>query len=268
MKKGYLLWLFAAGLLLLPLPAAADTYYIARGGETVARVAQALSLDGSLLALINDRTEEEEPAAGALLRLPEEPCLRYIAGEGDTVGLLAAAYGVSPAELAAQNGLSAGDVPAPGQELLIPLAEEAAAAAAAAVEAPVRAVRTESPDYSWPVMGVVTSPFGARWGSFHYGADIAVDAGTPVGAADAGRVTEAGWKSDDYGYTVMLDHGGGRETLYAHASALAVSAGDWVEAGQTVAYAGSTGNSTGPHVHFELRVDGVCVDPLPYLPRL
>jgi len=84
--------------------------------------------------------------------------------------------------------------------------------------------------------------------------------------AAAGVVIESGWKNDSYGYAVMIDHGNGRQTLYGHCSSVVAEVGDWVETGQTVALVGSTGNSTGPHVHFEIRLDGVCVDPLLYLP--
>jgi len=116
----------------------------------------------------------------------------------------------------------------------------------------------------WPVSGPVTSPFGMRWGRMHEGIDIAVPSGTPVHAAAAGRVVYAGWMSG-YGNLVALDHGGGLSTAYGHNTSLAVSVGEDVDAGQVIAYSGSTGHSTGPHVHFEVRVNGEPVDPLRYL---
>ena len=122
----------------------------------------------------------------------------------------------------------------------------------------------------WPVNGVITSPYGYRthpiFGTtiYHSGIDIGVDYGTPVQAADGGTVVEAGWGSG-YGYAVVIDHGNGLSTLYGHNQELAVSAGQSVSQGQVIAYAGSTGNSTGPHVHFEVRANGDPVDPQGYV---
>jgi murein DD-endopeptidase MepM/ murein hydrolase activator NlpD len=124
---------------------------------------------------------------------------------------------------------------------------------------------------SWPVANpVVTSEFGYRthpiYGNrrLHAGIDLNAYTGMPVMAAAAGTVVTAGWMSG-YGYTVVIDHGGALATLYAHNSALAVSPGQQVSRGQRIASAGSTGNSTGPHVHFEVRVKGEPVNPRNYL---
>jgi len=116
----------------------------------------------------------------------------------------------------------------------------------------------------WPVSGPVTSGFGMRWGRMHEGIDIAASIGTPVHAAAAGTVIYASWMTG-YGNLVVVDHGNGLATAYAHASALLVRVGQAVAQGQTVSLVGSTGNSTGPHLHFEVRVNGVAVDPLLYL---
>ena len=116
----------------------------------------------------------------------------------------------------------------------------------------------------WPVSGPVTSGFGMRWGRMHEGIDIAVGMGTAVRAAAAGTVIYAGWMSG-YGNLVVVDHGNGLSTAYAHNSSLAVGVGQSVSAGELVSSSGNTGNSTGPHVHFEVRVNGSAVDPLGYL---
>ncbi len=116
----------------------------------------------------------------------------------------------------------------------------------------------------WPVSGPVTSVFGMRWGRMHEGIDIAVGSGTPVRAAAAGTVIYAGWFGG-YGNLVVVDHGGGLSTAYAHNSSVASSVGQAVAAGEVVSYAGNTGNSSGPHVHFEVRVNGSATDPLGYL---
>lgn len=123
---------------------------------------------------------------------------------------------------------------------------------------------------SWPCSGPITSPFGYRthpiFGTtiFHAGIDIGVDYGTPIHAADSGVVVYSGWISG-YGNAVIIDHGGGVSTLYGHNQSLAVSEGQSVSKGSVIAYAGSTGNSTGPHCHFEVDVNGSPVNPVGYL---
>ena len=123
---------------------------------------------------------------------------------------------------------------------------------------------------NWPISGPITSPFGWRVhpitgaSRFHSGVDIGGDYGDTIHAAGAGIVSYAGWISG-YGYAVIIDHGGGISTLYGHNQALLVSEGQSVSQGQAIAECGSTGNSTGPHCHFEVRVDGEPVDPMGYL---
>ncbi len=118
--------------------------------------------------------------------------------------------------------------------------------------------------FIWPVSGPVTSPFGVRWGRMHEGIDIAASSGTPIHAAAAGTVIYAGWM-EGYGNLVVIDHGNGLSTAYGHQSSIAVGNGQAVAQGQTIGYVGTTGHSTGPHLHFEVRVNGSPVDPLGYL---
>ena len=118
----------------------------------------------------------------------------------------------------------------------------------------------------WPAAGYVSSPYGLRFNGteFHQGIDIAADMGTPIVATADGVVTAAGWNGG-YGNMVDVDHGGGIVTRYGHASAVAVTVGQQVRRGEVIAYVGSTGRSTGPHVHYEVRVDGQPVNPAGYL---
>jgi murein DD-endopeptidase MepM/ murein hydrolase activator NlpD len=116
----------------------------------------------------------------------------------------------------------------------------------------------------WPVSGPVVSPFGYRWGRLHAGIDIAVPYGTPIHAAAAGTVVLAGWVSG-YGNYTCIDHGGGLATCYAHQSSYAVSQGAAVSQGQVIGYVGCTGHCFGPHLHFEVRINGTPVDPLGYI---
>jgi murein DD-endopeptidase MepM/ murein hydrolase activator NlpD len=116
----------------------------------------------------------------------------------------------------------------------------------------------------WPVHGILTSGYGWRWGRMHEGIDLAVASGTPVVAAASGTVIVAGWMGG-YGNLVVIDHGDGLATAYGHNTSVTVGYGQTVAQGQLIAYSGSTGHSTGPHVHFEVRVNGSPVDPLGYL---
>lgn len=112
--------------------------------------------------------------------------------------------------------------------------------------------------------GTITSGFGMRWGRLHTGVDIAMPSGNAVFASDGGVVRFSGYRNG-YGYTVIIDHGGGMSTLYAHNSKLLVSAGTKVYKGQQVAVSGSSGRSTGPHLHFEVRVNDVPKNPKNYV---
>ena len=144
------------------------------------------------------------------------------------------------------------------------LLREAKAAEAA------RVTKTGSGALAWPVVGAVTSKFGYRIHpifnvrKMHTGIDIDADMGDPIRAAAAGKVVSAGWRGG-YGKCIVISHGGGLATLYGHASELLVSAGEEVERGEVIGKVGSTGYSTGPHLHFEVRVNGSPVDPLGYL---
>jgi murein DD-endopeptidase MepM/ murein hydrolase activator NlpD len=160
-------------------------------------------------------------------------------------------------------------------------AERQRAAAAAPAPAPAPAPRSggsggggggggsaqvsapSSSGFAWPMCAPVTSEYGPRWGRMHQGIDQGASTGTPIGASKAGTVIFAGWQGG-YGNLVLIDHGG-VVTAYAHQSSMAVSSGQSVSQGQTIGYVGSTGNSTGPHLHFETRVNGSAVNPRQYL---
>ena len=124
----------------------------------------------------------------------------------------------------------------------------------------------------WPVPGryMLSDVYRARYNpvngrrEFHSGIDIPTPTGSSIVAADGGVVIRASWMNG-YGYTVIIDHGNGITTLYGHNSRLVVSAGQRVSRGDVIARAGSTGNSTGPHCHFEVRINGSAVNPAPYV---
>jgi murein DD-endopeptidase MepM/ murein hydrolase activator NlpD len=126
---------------------------------------------------------------------------------------------------------------------------------------------TQFNGYIWPAKGVLTSGYGWRWGRMHKGIDIAAPIGTPIVAAAPGVVVSAGWNSGGYGNLVELQHPDGSVTLYAHNNRILVRRGQEVAQGQQISEMGSTGRSTGPHLHFEVHPNGRgAVNPIALLP--
>jgi murein DD-endopeptidase MepM/ murein hydrolase activator NlpD len=162
------------------------------------------------------------------------------------------------ASLGAQERADAGEI----DSLQEVSAELAAKIQAAQSHSTVQ--HTGSGQLGWPVSAPITSPFGWRWGRMHEGIDLGAAYGTPIAAAGSGTVIYAGWLGG-YGNLTVIDHGGGLATAYGHQSRIAVSVGQQVSRGEVIGYVGSTGHSTGPHLHFEVRINGQPVDPLGYL---
>ncbi len=208
----------------------------------------------------------------------------YAAQPGDNFVLLSARLGYDADFLAALNNLSAGYCCRGGELLRLPAeawVDLEAGPGSRAEGGPLLAARSSprqargtagSRIWQRPLLeaGVVTSAFGASrsGGPGHHGIDIAVPADSPILAVHGGTVLEAGWKNEVYGNAVLLDHGNGWQTLYAHCNSVLVQAGQRVEQGQRIALVGSTGNSTGPHLHLELHKDGVCLNPARYIREL
>lgn len=119
----------------------------------------------------------------------------------------------------------------------------------------------------WPADGTMTDGYGPRWGRMHLGIDVGILTSLDVRAATSGTVTSAGWLTgyEGYGNVVMVDAGGGHSVLYAHLSRSYVVPGQWLAAGESIGEAGCTGSCTGTHLHFELHLNGVPIDPAPYL---
>jgi murein DD-endopeptidase MepM/ murein hydrolase activator NlpD len=151
---------------------------------------------------------------------------------------------------------------------LAEIQSEIAAQLSASASAPLPAgpIRYGTGQLIWPVDGPVVSGFGMRWGRMHEGIDIAVPAGTPIRAADAGSVVlvQSDAESGGYGNFTCLDHGGGLQTCYAHQSSFAITSGS-VSQGDVIGYVGCTGHCYGDHLHFEVRISGAATDPLGYL---
>lgn len=230
--------------------------YTARDGETLADVAAAYGIDADEIRVANGLQTDAELPEGETLFLPgARPRSRMVvsrSGHSRTE---------SPQVPAAEPKAVPTAVAAPAPK---PAPKPAPVPAAAPAVAP----RPSGDGWKWPIVGGnLSSKFGWRsdMGDNHTGIDIAVPAGTPAVAVRGGLVELAGWDGG-YGLCVIIDHGDGTKSRYAHASTLLVSAGQTVAQGQAVIGVGSTGYSTGNHLHFEIIVDGAEQDPLKFLP--
>lgn len=244
-------------------------WYPVRAGDTLTGVARLYGTDVSTLMRLNG-LQSTRLMVGVRLLVPRagtggsnHQWGRYVARRGDTLWAIARRFSIPVEVLQRANALVQPESLVPGQLLWLPVPFRQPAG---------RRAPTSSPLLSWPVRGPVTSGYGWRdspFGGgreFHAGIDIAVPAGTPVRAAADGVVVQAGWMGA-FGYGVVIRHAGGVETLYGHNRRLTVRAGQRVLRGQIVAYSGSTGRSTDPHLDFRVRVNGKMVDPLTLLSR-
>ncbi len=202
----------------------------------------------------------------------------YTVERGDTPVSIAKRAGIPLDDLLELNGLHQNDQLEPGRPLFL----YGNPKSVPKTDAPAEPVRAQEPSPAtkvadqgkpaplrWPVAAPrVTSRFGTRWGRPHEGIDMMAPIGTPVLAAAEGNVIYAGDQVRGYGNMVVLKHGDGLVTVYAHNSRLLVRAGDSVTVGQEIARVGDTGRSTAPHLHFEVRRRDVPVDPIPFLPAL
>ncbi len=207
-----------------------------------------------------------EPSARAR---SAEPTLHTVA-PGETLWRISKRYGTTVEAIMALNGIDDVRSVPTGARLIVP-------AAMAAVDAPRRGEartyasrdprgRTGGPaEFAWPVRGEIMSPFGTRHGEHHEGIDIRAPRGTPVHAAEAGRVIHADASLAGYGKMIVIKHAGRLYSVYAHNSKLLVEVGQFVEKGQEIAEVGATGNATTPHLHFEIRSNNTPQDPLEFL---
>ena len=252
-----------AGGPVVPITAAWSSWptYTVQVGDTMASIAQKVGVPLDYLIASND-VDPSRLRPGQQLLLPSGGVLHTVK-PGQTLTDIAKSYEVTEGTLRLANGLSA--EPAPGTRIVVPMPPVVPQATAVALG------KGETTRFAWPARGTITSAYGPRIhpiyhvSSFHSGIDLALAEGTRVCAAAPGRVVVAGWEGG-YGLLVVLDHGDGYSTYYAHLSQIVVSVGQFVEIGQMIARSGNTGLSTGPHLHFEIRRDGVAVDPLLFLP--
>ena len=266
-----------------------------QAGETLAAVAALYSLSEESVRRSNlflEGTLADAPLVmGIALAIPPDEGTVVTLSATQTLLDVALEYGLSGAELARLNGLNSLGGEA-GLKVFLPAValanlEVPETVSRVSVEprvvheveqlellthaAPLLATYDPAPvAFAWPVRGRISSRYGQRnisvgGNTFHGGVDVAASQGTPVAAAQAGKVVLAGWMGA-YGYAVFINHGQETQTRYAHLSEISTQVGAYVYGGETIGRVGSTGASTGPHLHFELRFGGRSVDPLGYLP--
>lgn len=220
-------------------------------GDTLWSIAEEYDIDVDTIIGTNPQLHNaNQLSIGQNIHILSEKGIMHEVYRGETLWEIARSYDLTVEKIVQANQMGADDIIREGDNLFIP-----------GVSATQRSVR-----YMWPVNGPISSYFGPRWGRMHEGIDIAVPIGTPVKATRSGRVTISGWVGA-YGYAVYIDHGDGVSSRYAHNSRLLVRPGEYVNQGQTIALSGSTGQSTGPHVHFEIRERDRPINPLNYLQR-
>lgn len=218
-------------------------------GETLWSIAQEHGVDVDTIIGANPQLENaNQLTVGQSIKVLSQKGLIHEVYRGETLWEISRSYNLSIEEIVEANDMDSNEIIQPGDTIFLP-----------GVSSNQRPVR-----YMWPVEGPISSYFGPRWGRMHEGIDIVVPVGTPVKATRSGRVTVSGWVGA-YGYVVYIDHGDGLSSRYAHNSRLLVRPGEYVNQGQTIALSGSTGQSTGPHVHFEIRERGRAINPLNYL---
>lgn len=230
-------------------------------GDTLYGIARKFNVSLDKLMLTNNMSENTVLGIGATVQIPAYQGPIHVVAPGETITELADRYQVSEEALVNANldlnpnSLEVGEclrIPASEMDWLEESADE-----------PSRGISQRN-TLSWPITGKITCPFGSRKSGFHHGIDIAAAMGDPVRAAGSGTVSWAGYTAV-YGRCIIINHPDGKQTLYAHASKLLVKKGDIVDRGEVISLVGVSGVTTGPHLHFEVRVSKKARDPLNYL---
>jgi murein DD-endopeptidase MepM/ murein hydrolase activator NlpD len=232
--------------------------YTVQSGDALWNIAAQFGLDLDTLRWSNPDLERNPDllSVGTELVILPVPGVYHTVETGETVSGIAERYGVAPADILNYplNDLTTPQSLRGGQQVIVPHGRKELAR-------PTPQPSLDAP-FAWPLVGPITQGFS----NAHRAIDIGAPYGSPVYAGRAGTVVRSGWARTGYGYTVIIDHGQGLVSLYSHMKGEWVRVGDWVERGQLIGEVGSTGNSSGPHVQFEARVDGERVNPMGYLP--
>jgi murein DD-endopeptidase MepM/ murein hydrolase activator NlpD len=240
--------------------------YVVQIGDTISTIAQKFSISTNSILWENSLSYYSTIKPGQTLKILPTSGINYKIKSGDTIQKIVKKYGGSTKEIIEFNKLTDASDIVIGQEIIIPSGKKP-------VSYPVRPSNPTNTSFSqattvsnaklqWPTNSSrITQYYGWR----HTGLDIGNKTGQPIYASESGKITKAGWNRGGYGYYIMINHGGGLETLYAHLSRIDVKIGQNVSRGQVIGGIGSTGRSTGPHIHFEVRVNNRRSNPLSYI---
>jgi len=245
--------------------------YVVKSGDTVSGIAQKYGISVDTIRWENNLVSLGSIKPGQTIRILPVSGVRHKVERGETIYSIAKKFNANPQSIVDFPFNSFADNEtfslASGQDLIVPEGVKPNVVA----WSPSVNIKQTTPNagavsatgsFVWPIGGRITQRF--TW--YHRGLDIATSHGTPVLAADSGKVTAAGWPDNSgYGNRVVIDHGNGFVTLYGHLSKVSVVVGQTVNRGNVIGLEGSTGRSTGPHLHFEIKRSGVLVNPLDYL---
>lgn len=245
--------------------------YVVKPGDTIEKIASSYNLKSSTIATSNNLTSSTILQVGQALQFPSIDGVIYSLKAGENLWDLAQLNNTDYDKLLEINNVTSPETLQIGEKIFVPSVE---IVKSPSIEYEKKRNQYASASYSRggkvglygikPTQGSISSYFGERWGRQHNGIDIAANTGSNVVAFQSGKVTFSGWNGG-YGNLVIIDHGNGIESYYGHNSKNLVKVGDSVQKGDLIAKVGSTGNSTGPHCHFEIRINGKPVNPLNYI---
>lgn len=243
-------------------------HYVISEGDTIGSIAADFGVSVNTILWANNLSLTSLIKPNQKLIIPPVSGVLHKIAKGDTIKSIATKYKANAEEIKKFNGLEDGSL-AGGEIIMVPGGQivytpKPRAYAVSPVSAPAAAAPQTVPgEMLWPETCRRLTQYYRNW--IHTGLDIACGFGKPIFAAEDGVVTRVQYDKAGYGYHVIVDHGGGKQTLYGHNSQIYVQKGDSVFKGQTIAAEGSTGRSTGSHVHFEVRLNGSRVNPLNYV---
>lgn len=238
-----------------------EEIYVVQEGDTLWKLSSKYCVDWKTIAYANSLDLNGVIRPGQRLTIPVEGVIFHVVKPGETLSVISLKYKKDVSSLAAANDIADINRLRVGTRLVIP--EEQAVQATAS---PREKLSSRYGGY-WklPIKGVFTSGYGPRGNEFHHGLDIAAEEGDKIFPVRGGIVEFSGWLNYIYGNAVIVDHGNGIKSLYAHNSENLVEEGDKVGTSTALARIGSSGRTTGPHLHLEIRVDGQTVDPKQFL---
>ena len=236
----------------------ANEVYVVKAGDTLWSLGRRYGVDWKTIAYANNLSLNGKIRPGQSLSIPTGEKQYHIVKQGENLWQIARQYNIDMELLASANDIRNTDYLPVGMRLVIPIEGEEAVPAYARQDLSSR----YKGYWKWPVKGQISSTYGPRGAEFHHGLDIAADVGEKIYPLHAGTVKFSGWLNNIYGRAVIIDHGDGIKTVYAHNSKNLVKQGARVKTSDPIAEIGSTGRSTGPHLHLEVHVDGKTIDPL------